>query len=211
MKVLLYGGTFDPPHVGHLNNLRASIAAVRPDRVIVMPAGTPPHKAASSTPADLRYAMCDCFRALGDKIEVSRWEIDQGGRSYTILTLEMLHRRWPQAELYLCVGSDMLTSFTRWVRWQDILALATLVVQSRAPGEGEVLHRAADGLRAQGGRILFADASPVPCASRDIRAGRYTGAQLEALLPPPVGQIIREHHLYQPPRPDGTRERKNEP
>lgn len=209
MKVLLYGGTFDPPHVGHLNNLRASIAAVRPDRVIVMPAGTPPHKAASTTPAELRYAMCDCFRALGEQVEISRWEIDQGGRSYTIHTLEMLHRRWPEAELYLCVGSDMLTSFTQWMRWQDILALATLVVQSRAPGEGDALHRAAADLQAQGGRILFADARPVPCASRDIRAGRYTGAALEALLPPPVGQIIRENRLYQPPAGDGETERKN--
>ena len=58
MKLLLYGGTFDPPHLGHMNNLRAAMDAVKPDRVIVMPAGIPPHKAASATPAQHRLAMC---------------------------------------------------------------------------------------------------------------------------------------------------------
>ena len=58
MKLLLYGGTFDPPHLGHMNNLRAAMELIAPDRVIVMPAGIPPHKAASSTPAELRLAMC---------------------------------------------------------------------------------------------------------------------------------------------------------
>lgn len=196
MKVLLYGGTFDPPHVGHLNNLRASIAAVRPDHVIVMPAGTPPHKAASTTPAELRLAMCDCFHALGKEIEVSRWEIDQGGRSYTILTLEMLRRRWPDAELYLCVGSDMLTSFTAWVRWQDILALATLVVQSRAGGDSADLHAAADALKPYGGRVLFAHAVPVPCASSQIRSGSLDADTLRRVLPESVRAVIRQNGLY---------------
>ena len=103
MKVLLYGGTFDPPHGGHLNLLQGAVRAVQPDRVIVMPAGIPPHKAASATPAALRLEMCRCFAALeGEpglaRIEVSDWEIGQaasGRRNYTVLTLEMLARRWP--------------------------------------------------------------------------------------------------------------------
>ncbi len=88
MKTLLYGGTFDPPHNGHMNNLRAALALVRPDRAIVMPAGTPPHKHASATPAALRFAMCQCFKSLSPVVEVSDWEIQQGGRSYTV------HTRW---------------------------------------------------------------------------------------------------------------------
>ena len=64
MKTLLYGGTFDPPHNGHMNNLRAALALVQPDRALVMPAGTPPHKHASATPAELRLQMCACFTAL---------------------------------------------------------------------------------------------------------------------------------------------------
>ena len=64
MKVLLYGGTFDPPHNGHLNNLRAAAGRVLPDLAVVMPAGVPPHKAASATPAALRLEMCRCFAGL---------------------------------------------------------------------------------------------------------------------------------------------------
>ena len=122
-KVLLYGGTFDPPHNGHMNNLRAALELVRPDKAIVMPAGIPPHKKASTTPGEVRLAMCQCFTALSPAVEVSDWEIAQGGRSYTVHTLEMLRDAYPGAELYLCVGSDMLLTFTQWYRWQDMLAM----------------------------------------------------------------------------------------
>ena len=74
-KVLLYGGTFDPPHNGHMNNLRAALELVRPDKAIVMPAGIPPHKKASTTPGKVRLAMCQCFTALSPAVEVSDWEI----------------------------------------------------------------------------------------------------------------------------------------
>ena len=132
MKVLLYGGTFDPPHNGHLNNLRAAAGRVLPDLAVVMPAGVPPHKAASATPAALRLEMCRCFAGLQGlpglpRVTVSDWEIRQaaqGRRNYTVLTLEMLARAWPGATLYLTVGSDMLETFREWYRWQDILQLA---------------------------------------------------------------------------------------
>ena len=159
MKILLYGGTFDPPHNGHLNNLRAAAGRVMPDLVVVMPAGVPPHKAASATPAALRLEMCRCFAALEGapglpRIAVSDWEIRQaanGRRNYTVLTLEMLARTYPDAVLYLAVGSDMLESFRAWYRWQDILRLARLVVVSRQIGDDAALRRADErGDRADG-------------------------------------------------------------
>lgn len=195
-RLLLYGGTFDPPHVGHMNNLRAAMDAVRPDRVVVMPAGTPPHKAASTTPGSWRLAMCRCFEAVDPRVTVSRWEIDRAGRSYTVNTLEMLRARCPGAALYLALGSDMLLTFTQWRSWPQILQLATLVVQSRADGDGALLREAARDLMAQGGRVVFAAAVPVPCASSEIRAGTLPAARLRALLPPEVRRVIREHHLY---------------
>ena len=145
-KVLLYGGTFDPPHNGHMNNLRAALELVRPDKAIVMPAGIPPHKKASATPGKVRLAMCQCFTALSPAVEVSDWEIAQGGRSYTVHTLEMLRDAYPGAELYLCVGSDMLLTFTQWYRWQDMLAMAALVVESREAGDEPALQVAAADL-----------------------------------------------------------------
>lgn len=195
-KLLLYGGTFDPPHVGHLNNLRAVMDAVGPDKVLVMPAGTPPHKAASATPAELRLAMCRCFLSVDERVELSRWEIDQGGRSFTVNTLRMLHEAWPGARLYLAMGSDMLLSFTAWRDWRGILGLATLVVQSRQGGDGDGLCAAADALRAQGGRVVFAHAAPVPCASSDIRSGAVPPERLPGVLPAEVRDVIHRHDLY---------------
>ena len=144
MKILLYGGTFDPPHYGHLNNLRAAASRVQPDEIVVMPAGVSPFKQMSATPGALRAEMCGCFaevvqgpRAAARALHVSTWEIEQaaaGRRNYTVLTLEMLARQYPGAELYLAIGSDMLLSFDGWHRWQEILRLAHLVVTSRNTG-----------------------------------------------------------------------------
>ena len=120
MKVLLYGGTFDPPHNGHLNNLRAAAARVQPDKVVVMPAGLSPFKQKTSASGALRLEMCSCFHALEEdadtipQLEVSGWEIEQaaaGNRNYTVLTVEKLARDYPGAQLYLAIGSDMLLSF----------------------------------------------------------------------------------------------------
>ena len=193
MKILLYGGTFDPPHWGHINNLRAAMQAVQPDKVIVMPAGIPPHKAASATPGSLRLQMCRCFLQLGEQVEISEWEISHEGKSYTVNTLRMLHSTYPDAQLYLTVGSDMLTSFRTWREWQSILQLATLVVESREADDAAMLAEFADSLCGDGARILFARAKPVPMSSSEIRQG---SAGAEA-VPPEVWQIISSQGLYQ--------------
>ena len=196
MKTLLYGGSFDPPHNGHKNNLRAALERVRPDRAIVMPAGTPPHKHASATPAELRLQMCQCFKALSPAVEVSDWEIRQGGRSYTVHTLEMLRGANPGAELYLCVGSDMLLSFDGWHRWQDILRIARVVVTSRDIGDAPALHAKAKLLDPSGGRILFAPVQALPMASSQLRARLAAGEECKTELPEEVRSVIRREGLY---------------
>ena len=196
MKILLFGGTFDPPHKGHMNNLQAAMDCVQPDKVIVMPAGIPPHKKASTTDAALRLAMCACFTALSPKVEVSDWEVRQGGRNYSVNTVEMLHSRYPADSLYMCVGSDMLLVFTRWYRWQDILRMTALVVESRETGDAAALHAAAEELRRQGATVLLAQAQAFPCASSDIRSGRVPRSRWEEVLPPSVIQIVKDNGLY---------------
>lgn len=206
MRLLLYGGTFDPPHNGHLNNLRAAAARVKPDKVVVMPAGVPPHKHASATPAALRLEMCACFRVLAGEqgsdipcLEVSGWEIEraeQGCRNYTVLTLEMLAEKYPEARLYLAMGSDMLLSFDEWHRWQDILSLAQLVVVSRNLGDNAELHAKAKKLDPGGGQILFAPVEALPMASSELRARMASGDGCADALPESVRQIISREGLY---------------
>ena len=152
MKALLFGGTFDPPHAGHMNNLRAAMQAVQPDVVLVMPAGIPPHKHASATPGELRLAMCECFKALGPQVQVSQWEVDRAGRSYTYNTVSMLQEKYPGAQLYMTIGSDMLETFDEWYRWREILAMVTLVVQSREPGDGDACTQQPKSWKKQAGR-----------------------------------------------------------
>lgn len=200
-RVLLYGGTFDPPHRGHMHNLRAVIAAVQPDIALVMPAAAPPHKSAADTPAGLRLAMCACFRAVDPRVTVSDWEIAQGGRSYTVRTLEMLAEKYPGAALYLGVGSDMLRSFAKWYRWQDILHLATLAVQSRLPGDGDALRAAARALEQAGGRVLFTGENALECSSTAIRAALAAGdASVWPQLPPEAADVIKRYGLYGTPK-----------
>ena len=204
MKTLLYGGTFDPPHNGHLNNLRAAAARVRPDRVVVMPAGLSPFKQSTAAPGSARVEMCACFRALEAEgavpaLCVSGWEVEQaalGRRNYTVLTLEMLARTYPEAELYMAMGSDMLLSFDGWHRWQDILRLAHLVVTSRHLGDDPELHAKALRLDPTGARILFAPVQALPMASSDIRTRLTAGEGCEAELPEAVRAVIRREKLY---------------
>ena len=204
MKILLYGGSFDPPHNGHLNNLRAAADRVHPDKIVVMPAGTSPFKQGTNASGALRLEMCRCFAALAQEpgmppLEVSGWEVAQaaaGSRNYTVLTLEMLARGNPGAVLYLAIGSDMLLSFDGWHRWQDILRLAHLVVTSRHVGDDPELHAKALRLDPTGARILFAPVQALPMASSDIRTRLTAGEGCEAELPEAVRAVIRREKLY---------------
>ena len=206
MRILLYGGTFDPPHNGHLNNIRAAAARICPDLVVVMPAGLSPFKQKTAAPAALRLEMCRCFGALVQqssggipRLEVSGWEMEQaqqGKRNYSVLTLEMLRNTYPGAELYLAVGSDMLLSFDGWHRWQDILRLAHLVVTSRNVGDAPELHAKALRLDPTGARILFAPVQALPMASSDIRTRLAAGEGCETELPEAVRAVIRREKLY---------------
>ena len=204
MRLLLYGGTFDPPHNGHLNNLRAAAARVRPDRVVVMPAGLSPFKQSTAAPGSARVEMCACFRALEAEgavpaLCVSGWEVEQaalGRRNYTVLTLEMLARENPGAVLYLAIGSDMLLSFEGWHRWQDILRIARVVVTSRDIGDAPALHAKAKLLDPSGGRILFAPVQALPMASSQLRARLAAGEECKTELPEMVRAVIRREGLY---------------
>ena len=193
MRVLLFGGTFDPPHNGHIHLLQQAIRAVAPDWVVVMPACLPPHKSPSTTAPDLRLAMCRCFEPIFPDLEVSSWEIEQGGASYTIDTAAMLENRFPGAQIFLTVGSDMLLSFTGWKDWQQLLARTILVVQSRREGDEEQLAAAAAGLEQKGGRVVFAGGTPLEVSSSEIRSGRG-----RKNIPPQAREIIRRYDLYRP-------------
>lgn len=196
MKILLYGGTFDPPHKGHFHLLKTAMDFLNPDKVVVMPAGIPPHKKASSTPAILRLAMCNYFMNLGKNTSVSDWEIAQNGKSYTIDTINHIKKCYFGATIYLLIGSDMLTSFTTWKNWQQILKECVIVALCREVNETQEFLQAAEYLK-RNGEILLLQADIVPESSTNLRDQLAKTKNIENLLPVEVAKIVKEYNLYQ--------------
>lgn len=197
MRLLLFGGTFDPPHAGHMGILKNAIATVRPDKVLVVPAGIPPHKRASATSPALRLAMCACFLPLFEDIEISEIEIHREGKSYTWHTVQQLMRLYPGAELFLCIGSDMLLGFAAWYCYRELLQAVTLVVQSRSSRHTPQMEAAVKQLRQMGGKVLFTAGRVKEISSTQLRAAIAAGKDVWGLIPPPAPAIIKQNRLYQ--------------
>ena len=146
MKIGIYGGTFNPPHLGHLEAARTAVKVLNLDLLLLVPAGTPPHKdLPEDTPSpEDRLAMtrltADAMM-MPDIVQVSNIEISRKGKSYTADTVEELHRQYPGAELYLLMGTDMFLSFQNWHDAKTIARLAGLI---NSPGAEAVTPDQAD-------------------------------------------------------------------
>lgn len=145
MKVGIYGGTFDPPHLGHMRAAQAALALLELDELILIPAKQPPHKelSAASAPADHRLAMTALMAdGLGDsRVSVSDMELRREGKSYTAHTLQELKEQRPGDEFFLLMGTDMFLTLQNWYLPQIICDLATLVPFARTEGDSEELFR----------------------------------------------------------------------
>lgn len=195
-KVILFGGTFDPPHMGHMALLRSAIDTVRPDGVLVMPTGTPPHKGGRHTDARLRMAMCRCFLPLFPRMVISDEEIARGGKSFTVETVRRLRERMPHAHIYLPIGSDMLLTFRQWREYKELLRSVTLVVHSRQGTDLAALAQFADGLRAEGGDILMAPGEVLVLSSTEIREKMRRGEDVSQLVPAAALEVAEQYGLY---------------
>lgn len=185
MRVGVFGGTFDPVHVGHLAIANAALEAAPLDRVIFVIAKRSPLKerAPAASEAD-RLAMLELALAGEPRFSVSRLELDREGPSYTVDTLERL--AGPDA-LFLILGGDAIADFPRWKDPDRIARLATLVVAER-PGAPERSGTVV--------RIGAFDAPRLDISSRELRARAARGRSLRYLVPDPVWRHIEAHGLY---------------
>ena len=169
-KILFYGGAFDPPHLGHVRYFREAVRTVQPDLSLIVPSQVSPHKQASSTPFALRAAMCRIFLAEGERVVISGIENTKNRKkSYSVKTLKRLRRRYPDAEIYMMIGSDMLLNFKAWYHWHRILSLCTLVVAVRDDADLAASEAAAEDLITLGGKILWVRFDPLETSSSEIR------------------------------------------
>ena len=197
-RIGIYGGTFNPPHAGHIRAAQYARQALGLSKLLMIPACIPPHKeleAGSPTPQQ-RLEMLRLALAGQEDLQVCDLELRRGGTSYTYETVEILSGMYPGAELVLCMGSDMFDSFEHWQQPQRILEKASVAVFSRgAKAEGELIARKQAQWEAQGAKVYVLDNPVINISSTDLR--RMVILQCaDPFLPEGVGDYIRQNGLY---------------
>jgi nicotinate-nucleotide adenylyltransferase len=188
-RVGLFGGTFDPPHVGHLVTAVNVRHALDLDLVVMMVANVPWQKEGSRaiTPAPDRFAMVEAAVQDVAGLVPGRQEIDLGGPSYTADTLAVLANQYPGAEFFTIIGDDAAAGLRTWTRWEEVVERSRLVVVDR-PGE----HLDVDG----GVEWIRVEVPRLEVSSTDLRARFTDGRPLDYLVTQPVLDVIRARGLY---------------
>lgn len=200
MRLGVFGGTFDPVHLGHLILAEQCREQARLERVLFIPAARPPHKLERElTRFEQRVEMLELAISGQPAFQVELLEKERPGPSYTYVTLEELRQREPSAELCLIVGADSLVDLPRWVMPRRILELATLIVVPRAGwdiADFEELRRAADLPADFPLRLQMIQAPLIDIASRDLRHRLAQGKSVRYLTPRAVEAYIADKGLY---------------
>ena len=214
MRVGVFGGAFDPPHLAHHALAQAAVSQFQLDQLLIMPTGQAWHKSRTLSPAEHRLAMARLAFADVPQVQVDARETQRSGPTYTFDTLTELRREHPQAELFLFIGSDQAQAFQTWHEWQGILKLAT-VVEARRVTDAEHAPNASTHSPLSLGEKGHQDTQwhnralekPVvsavlqmpnmPCNATDIRASIAQGQPISEWLSASVWHYIQQHRLYQ--------------
>jgi nicotinate-nucleotide adenylyltransferase len=196
-RIGILGGTFNPPHIGHLVCAQEALSGLGLDRLLLMPVHAPPHKAIEADPGvQHRVAMCRAAVADHPALEVSLAEIDRAGPSFTVDTLNALHEQAPDDELTWIVGGDMAYALPTWRDPEKVLSLASLGVAER---EGVRRHDIVERLSVVPGaaeRVKFFDMPRIDLSSSLLRRRVAAGRTVRYLVPDPVRAIIDREALY---------------
>lgn len=188
MKILIFGGSFDPVHKGHVAMLKKALLTVKPDMTHIVPAYHSPFKQKSPTPFKLRMQMAKAaFGALSPKIVFDDYELKRGGKTYSYQLVQYLQKRYPQAEIYLLVGTDCLNDLHEWKNAAYIFAHTTVVAGRR---KGFTEHKA------EFKHLVLPGQFPKMSSTR-VRAHILASGEIPTdKVPTAVGDIIVNHHLY---------------
>lgn len=195
MRTGILGGTFNPPHLGHLHAAQLAHDALKLDRVLFIPTNIPPHKTLPENTASPE-ARCEMVRLLTADTpwaQLDTIEIDRGGASYTVDTLRALHERG-EDDLHLIIGTDMLLSFDKiWRAPDEIARLAALSVCARENEDWDALERKAELLRETfGATVELVRGDSLTISSTELRRG----GDLHRFTAPAVADYIEREHLY---------------
>jgi nicotinate-nucleotide adenylyltransferase len=191
VKIGVFGGTFNPPHIGHLIVAEHVRTEASLDKVLFVPAAISPHKLHQDpVPAHHRLAMLRLAIQGNPNLDVSDVEIQRGGVSFTVHTLEQFRRDFPADKLSLLIGMDILPEFHTWKSPESILELADVIVVTR-PG-----FDTASVPQAMRNRIRICSVPEIGVASRDLRERVHSGKSIRYLVSDAVDTYIRRHNLY---------------
>lgn len=202
MKTAIYGGSFNPPHLGHVKAAAAVREKLEPDRFLIIPTNIPPHKdmAQDSPSPEQRMELCRlAFRDIPG-VELSDLEIKREGRSYSADTVSILRQKYPEDELYLVIGSDMFLSFCQWYKFQYLLDNCVLTVLSREEDDRQELECFKTELEEKyGAKVLLLSHEPLPMSSEEIRDRLRLGLGSDMLPQAVYAEIIRKRYYEAEP------------
>ena len=195
-KIGLFGGSFNPPHLGHLHLAKIVHDVLSLDEIRLIPAKKPPHKSNQAYISEMdRFAMCEIISELYPWLVAENFELCQNRVSYTYYTVKYFKKLMPDAKLFLVIGGDMLASFQTWFKWQEILKYASLACIAREDGEYENLLSFANKL-CQSGEIFLINTQSFAVSSTKIRKMIEKNENYSCYLPEKIVQYIRTRNLY---------------
>ncbi len=197
MKVGILGGTFDPPHIGHLVIAQEAAAYLHLSQVVFVPTRQPPHKPTDNlTPIDMRLEMVRLAIARNPRFTLSRVDVDREGPTYTVDTIRLLRRQYGEGtDLYFIMGMDSLVNLPTWHKPEELIQLCWLAVLNR-PGyqvDLDELENQVPGVRQ---RVILIPSPALQVSATDLQRRVQSGEPIEHLVPEPVAAFIYEHGLY---------------
>jgi len=193
-RIGMFGGAFDPPHLGHVALAKAAVEQLGLDQLRVFPTGQAWHKARELSPAADRLAMAELAFADVPHAVVDSRELHRAGPTYTIDTLRELQREFPQAQLLLVIGADQAEALHSWRESAEIARIAIISIAARARPVTDAPPF--DASRLPPGRREPVELPPMPVSSTEIRRRAAAGQDITQLVPAAVARYIDQHHLY---------------
>lgn len=188
-RIGLYGGSFDPVHIGHVLVGQAASEELSLDRLFFIPAARSPFKPDQQpAPSEMRMALLRLALAGRPKWELDDFEVQRGGTSFTIDTVRYFSKRFPAARLFYLVGADNIAGLPKWREAETLASLATFVVIPRPGDAATELPAPFQGIKLKG--------FPFAVSSSEIRARVRASLPIDALVSPPVAEAIRNNQLY---------------
>jgi nicotinate-nucleotide adenylyltransferase len=197
----LFGGTFDPPHLGHLISAEALADALSLDRIIFIPSGNPPHKKDRPiTPGEKRMEMLRLAIADNPRFEVNDWELRQPAATYTINTVRYFQKTYPTSRLCWLIGADSLHDLPNWFEFESLIEMVDIVTACRG---GLDIEKILSGLKDRLTNAQFeklrthlVKTPMIEIAAHEIRAKVQCQKSIRYLVPSAVEHFIRQEGLY---------------